>query len=205
MAHGVGQSLTAWLRLTLWRLPGVCCEDLRLSVKASATVGVGHEEDPIPNVRGTNEGRGDAIPLCIVPDRGQIPENSFKSPVSERWNVLHEDVTGSYLTDDSSVVRPESASGSSDSSPSSCPGNILARESTSENVDSGGVGDTGNVAEVRDVRPVLGEDAGSVGIDLGEPSGTEPASPFKSKVDSPDSAEEASDTQHPPTSMATTQ
>jgi hypothetical protein len=61
--------------------------------------GVGHDEDPITEVRGTNGRRRYAVPLRIVPALGQVPEDSSEpSPIASRkesWHVLHEDVTGS--------------------------------------------------------------------------------------------------------------
>jgi len=39
-----------------------------------AAVGVGNQEDPITSVRGADGGRWYAVPLRVIPDRGQITE-----------------------------------------------------------------------------------------------------------------------------------
>jgi hypothetical protein len=44
---------------------------------------------------GTDEGRRYAVPLRVIPDTGQVPENVSHSGSKEPWDVLHEHVTGS--------------------------------------------------------------------------------------------------------------
>ena len=50
--------------------------------------GVGNHEDPITSVRGAEGGRGYAIPLRVIPDRGQVPEYVSDSPAKETRYVL---------------------------------------------------------------------------------------------------------------------
>lgn len=70
--------------------------------------GVGNQEDPVTAVRGTDGGSRYAIPLRVVPARGQVPENSPEVPASkESWNVLHEDESGSYSANGSDNFRPK--------------------------------------------------------------------------------------------------
>jgi hypothetical protein len=82
---GVGQSLAAYPRL----IPPCAYFVLR---SPSAT-GVGHrpslfgplceDENAITEVRGTNGCRRNAVPLRIVPARGQVSENAVKPPNKE--------------------------------------------------------------------------------------------------------------------------
>jgi hypothetical protein len=67
----------------------------------SPLVGVGHDPNPISPVRGTNGASWYAVPFRIVPERGQVSENSSKSPSKQSCDVLHDDVAGSYLANNS--------------------------------------------------------------------------------------------------------
>jgi hypothetical protein len=55
------------------------------------------DPDPITEVRGTDGGSGNAVPLRVIPELGQIAKDCPHSSVSskEPWDVLHEDVAGS--------------------------------------------------------------------------------------------------------------
>jgi len=46
--------------------------------------GVGNNPDAVASVRGANGRRWNAIPLRIVPERGQVSENNSKSASKER-------------------------------------------------------------------------------------------------------------------------
>jgi hypothetical protein len=56
---------------------------------------VGQEKEPVTAVRGANGRCGYAIPLRIIPERGQVSENSLDPPNKESCDVLHEHVAGS--------------------------------------------------------------------------------------------------------------
>jgi hypothetical protein len=58
-------------------------------------VGVGHDPDPVAAVRGTDGSRWDAVPLRVIPARGQVAENVAHSSNKEPWDVLHEHPAGS--------------------------------------------------------------------------------------------------------------
>lgn len=78
---------------------------------ASSTVGVSQQEPPLSPVGRSHVGCAETVPLRIVPERGQRPENvSEGSPVvgsEEAGHVLQEDVARSKLTDDPGALRPE--------------------------------------------------------------------------------------------------
>jgi hypothetical protein len=65
---------------------------LLLPPSSPHVVGVGHNEDPVTEVRGTNSGRRDALPFSVVPAGDQVPEYVAHSSNKEPWDVLHEDV-----------------------------------------------------------------------------------------------------------------
>jgi len=58
-------------------------------------VGVGHDEDPVTEVRGTDGGSRYAVPFALIPARGQVPEYVAHSASKEPWDILHEDESGS--------------------------------------------------------------------------------------------------------------
>ena len=57
-----------------------CLPGARLLPVPSLTVGVGHEEDPITQMRGTKRCCRYTVPRRIIPAGGQVPENSSKEP-----------------------------------------------------------------------------------------------------------------------------
>jgi hypothetical protein len=46
-------------------------------------------------VRGANGGSGYAVPLRVIPARGQVTDDSLESPNKESCDVLHDDVSWS--------------------------------------------------------------------------------------------------------------
>jgi hypothetical protein len=79
--------------------------------------------------------RAQHTPLRIETQRGQVPENSTEPPNSEHWGVLHEDVTGSYLANDTSEFRPESGLLPVDAGAFAGAGDVLAGEAAGDDVD----------------------------------------------------------------------
>jgi hypothetical protein len=67
-----------------------------LALFESPTVGVGNDEDSVAKMRGTDVCRRHAVPLRVIPARGQVAENfGHASSNKEPWDVLHERVTRS--------------------------------------------------------------------------------------------------------------
>lgn len=50
---------------------------------SSCATGVGNKPDAIPPVRGANGASWNAVPLRVIPERGQVPENSSHSSSKE--------------------------------------------------------------------------------------------------------------------------
>jgi hypothetical protein len=98
--------------------------------------GVGQNPDSLSLVWRTNVARAQHTPFRIIPQRGQVSENSSKPARSEHWGVFHEDVAGSYLANDSGHVVPHSAARSVDSCASSGCADVLAWEAPADDIDA---------------------------------------------------------------------
>jgi hypothetical protein len=62
---------------------------------ASFFLGVGNNPHAVPSVRRTNGGSWYAMPFRIIPELGQVSDNSVKPPSKECCDVLHDDVARS--------------------------------------------------------------------------------------------------------------
>ena len=56
---------------------------------------MGDEPESVAKMRGANGCRRYALPLCVIPELGQVTEDDPQSSLKEAWDVLHEDVAGS--------------------------------------------------------------------------------------------------------------
>jgi len=72
----------------------------------SSAVGVGHDPEAVPLVRGANGGSWYAMPLRIIPERGQVSENVAKPSTKQRCDVLHDDVAGTKFANETGIFRP---------------------------------------------------------------------------------------------------
>jgi hypothetical protein len=84
---------------------------------------------------GTQSAERKQRPLRIKPDSGQVAENSAHSPMKQRCDVLHDEVSGSNLANQPEKLSPQAAPLPVD--PLSLPGiaNVLTRESAADDVD----------------------------------------------------------------------
>lgn len=73
----------------------------------SPAVGVGsNDPDPISAVRRTNGGSRYAVPLRVIPERGQVSENFAVPSTKQSCDVLHDDEARSNVANDSSELDP---------------------------------------------------------------------------------------------------
>jgi hypothetical protein len=72
----------------------------------SVAAGVGQQEDSLPSMGRTDLRRRETVPFRIEPERGQVSENVSKSARKEPWHVLHEDVSGSKLANETGELSP---------------------------------------------------------------------------------------------------
>jgi hypothetical protein len=61
----------------------------------SLALGESQYEHPVPDMRGTNGGSWYAMPLRIIPERGQRPENSVQPSSKQPCHVLQHNRSGS--------------------------------------------------------------------------------------------------------------
>jgi hypothetical protein len=143
---------------------------------------VGHKPDAVAAVRGTNGGRGYAIPFRIVPALGKVSEYSAHSPVKQRCDVLHNDVSRSNHANDSEKFGPESGPCAVDSFSLSGVADVLARESAAEHINVFNVGNGSDVSISFDVGPVFSKDSLTVVINLHLPHNLIPCT-LKTKIE----------------------
>lgn len=96
-------------------------------------MGVGQDEDPLSSLRGSDIGRTYARPLRIEPERGQVSENVSK-PRKEACDVFQEHVSGSNRANDSDNFSPEAGALAIDPGAGSGDGNVLTRETRSDDI-----------------------------------------------------------------------
>jgi hypothetical protein len=72
-----------------------------------------NDEDALSAVGRTDIGSANARPRRVIPERGQVSQDLGKRSSSvdskETWDVLHEDVSGSQLANDTGELGPEPA------------------------------------------------------------------------------------------------
>lgn len=168
-ADGVGQYLTAAgspLRGSFAMLP-------RFS--ASFARGVGQNPDPVASVRRTNGGSWYAVPLRIIPERGQVSENSSKPSTKQSCDVLHDDKSGCQFANKTGDFGPKARTFSGKSCALSGSANVLAWEPARDNVNGANpigskslCGKLAHVSVAGDFGPMLCEDAAGKVFDFAE-------------------------------------
>jgi hypothetical protein len=63
---------------------------------------------PFSKVGSTGIACGKHSPSRIIPQRGQVPENSVNPPNNEHWRVFHPDKGGLHLANDPGHLGPQS-------------------------------------------------------------------------------------------------
>lgn len=141
-------------------------------------LGVGNNPDPVPVMGRANVGRRYAIPLRIVPERGQATEDDVEPAREDGFDVFHDNELGSKLANKSKVFEPQSASFSGEPGAKAGEADVLAGESSADGVHgnsicSQAVGREGaHVVVDRDAGPSLVEDSTAVGGDFAERDGS---------------------------------
>lgn len=158
---------------------------------ASLAFGVGNEEQPITLVRGTEGDRRYAIPVRVIPARGQVPENVAHPPIKESCHVFHDEVSGSHHANGSHHLPPESRAGPGQAGAEPGMAKVLARETATQDVD----GLKLSIVHLRDVLaalglgPVAGEHPPAERIELDLPGHRADAGAFKPQLQAADAAE----------------
>jgi len=145
-------------------------------------------------VRGANGTSGYAVPLRVIPERGQVPENSAHSSSKQSCDVFHDDVAGSKLANESGIFGPKTRAGAVDAGASAGEAEVLAGETSTEDVDRLGLdgGELADIGVARDVRPVAGEDTATEGIGFALPEHAH-TGPLQAEVEPADPGEQGAD------------
>jgi hypothetical protein len=102
-------------------------------------VGVGHARknpQPLAEVGCSAVCRRKHRPLRIEPEVGQRSEYGIKSPASDRWDVLHEDISRSHFANDSVHLPPEAAALAGETCAFAGDADVLAGKTPSNDIDS---------------------------------------------------------------------
>jgi hypothetical protein len=114
------------------------------------------------------------MPLCIIPERGQVPENSVKPPNKEVCDVFHDDVTGSKFANETGVFEPQSGPRAVEAIASSGSTDVLAGEPATDDVNANSICRDVLGAKLSDIGvtphlwPMLREDPATVWLNLTE-------------------------------------
>lgn len=135
------------------------------------------------------------IPFRIIPEMGQVPENSVEPSVTEDGDVLHDDVSGLKTANEVCIFAPQPATGSIKSRrlPSRRGlGKILTGKSPCQYVNRCGIGrDMANVV-IHRTGPVLLQHGSAKQIGFHLPCNFH-ASGFQTDINSTDPTEQAPD------------
>jgi hypothetical protein len=93
-------------------------------------------------VRSSDIGSSQHRPSTVIPERGQVGEDSVESPNNDGWAVFQPEEVGSNLATDPCHFRPESASVAVDSCAFACNADVLAGKTASQDVSVSAVGST---------------------------------------------------------------
>jgi len=98
---------------------------------------------------GADIGSSQHSPPAVIPERGQVTEDSSESPSKEGWAVLHVDVAGSNFAHDARHVAPHSAAGAVDACALAGNADVLAREASRHHVNTASPRSAVKTAHVR--------------------------------------------------------
>jgi hypothetical protein len=154
------------------------------SVRIAVAVRVGKYPQPIPLVRETNGARRYAMPLRVMPDLGQVSENSAHPPIKQRCHVLHDCVARSYQANGSYQFPPESRTLTGKSGASTGEADVLARKTSCNDIShSFAKLHRGNIVVARHSRPMLRQHAAAERVNLAKRYRLKPARTFQAKAE----------------------
>lgn len=167
----------------------------------AVALGVGHNPHSVPKLSGTSVGSRYAVPFRIIPERGQVSENSANSPSKQCCDVLHDDDPWSKLANQSGELGPQSASCASKTRSTACEANILAGKSSNDCIRLNPVcsqsigGKRSNIVIKRNSRETRREGGLGFTIELTQSYRLKTARALQPQVKATDPREERKDTQ----------
>src|SRR5690606_23559328 len=133
-AFAVGQSPVRAFMFIAGRTAAPEVSDSLFSSAVSLAAGIRNDENSITEVIGANGCRRNAIPLRIIPARGQVSEYDAQPSSKQRCYVLHDDVAGSKLANDPGKLRPQAGAFASNACSLSGIANVLAGEASADEI-----------------------------------------------------------------------
>ncbi len=106
----------------------------REAVRVVNRSGTANDKNSFTKVAGTKRRSRNALPFRVIPERGQVPENSIEPPNKQAWRVLHKDESGSKFANDAGEFKPEPRAITVKTSPLSGERNILTRKSARDQI-----------------------------------------------------------------------
>jgi hypothetical protein len=82
------------------------CGNLERRKPVSLASGVGNNPSPVSSVTTANVGSWYAVPLRIIPESGQVPENVPEAASSELCGIFHDDEAGSNFANEACKLPP---------------------------------------------------------------------------------------------------
>ena len=191
LADGVGKIVDATASSSLLSLR---CAPFSVTDVTRLALGVGHDPDPVPDMRGANVGSSQQMPPAHIPDRVQVTEDSSEEVPAicgkQPWDIFDEAPRRSQSRDNAIHFGPEpSGIGSAFASAGKRYG--LTGEAPANEIDIPllAIPPKGShVTPTSNSRPVLGKDSDAVGVIFNLPLASHSRS-FESKIDAPDTSE----------------
>ena len=163
-------------------------------------LGVGHNPHSVPKLSGTSVGSRYAVPLRIIPERGQVSENSPHSPSKESCDVFHDDEARSNLVNQSAIVGPEPAACAVKTRSTACATDVLAGKSSSDCIRTDPVcsqlvcGKCSNIVIDGDTQVARCQAGAGLTVVFTERDGLEPARPLQPEREAADAGEQVKKT-----------
>jgi hypothetical protein len=170
--------------------------------------GVGNNPNALSAMGSAQGRRRNVFPFRIIPDGGQVSENSAKpSPrlfaraTKQPCDVLQDDETGSKVASKPNNFGVKAtARAAPNASSVACGGNVLTGEATRDDINGANpigskslCGKGADIIVAGDIGPVLGEDFARERFDFAEGDGLETACSFKAKAKPSDAREKIED------------
>lgn len=145
-----------------------------------------------------------AVPARIIPDRGQVTEDAGEpfstSARKEFWHVFHDREHWSNFANNTGELAPEAGALAINSRSLSSFGQVLAGESSADDIDGNSIGSKSVMGErpyiviAGDRRPVFRQHAAGKFFDLAKGDRLETARALQAETEAADAAEQV---QHP--------
>lgn len=164
--------------------------------------GVGNNPDAVASVRGANGGSWYAMPLSIIPERGQGSENLCKPSTKQSCDVLQDNEAWSQFANQAGDLKEKTGARTIKAGSPSCVADVLAREPAADDVNGNSIGskplcgEGSDVIVTGDLGPMLRQHTAGEGFDFAEGDRLESARPLKAEGEAANTAEKVEDAEH---------